>query len=336
MDRYIKEFFIQYLRQQKGASPHTIKSYRDSFRLLISYIRSKRRLKRPLEVKDLDSKTILGFLSYLQDVRHGRGNSTLTRNLRLAAIGSFFQYISLHHPSLESLAKRIAAIPIKKTYLKNADFLTRQEMEAVLAQPCVATSDGIRDLAIITLLYNTGARAQEIADLTIASFDFPNRNVRIIGKGRKERTIPLWPATVELLLLYQQKHRRRPYPPASASFFINQRSQAFTRLGIRLLVKKYIKMASGKCRSLAGRRLSTHHIRHSTATHLTQSGVDPNVLKDWMGHALIQSGDRYRHADLSQKRRILEQFGPPDYVQSCLGGPKGPSTENLLQWLGDL
>ena len=191
-------------------------------------------------------------------------------------------------------------------------------------------------MAILTFLYNTGARAQEVADARGAWFDFPNRTVAILGKGNKQRFTPLWPATVRLLELYRKSHRRKPHATAADRFFINQRAGAFTRFGVRALVKKYIALAARTCLSLASKRLSTHSLRHTTACHLLESGVEPNVIKSWLGHASIQSTSRYLDTDLNYKRRILERFGPPDYVASSTQSKTGGSAGQILDWLNDL
>jgi site-specific recombinase XerD len=335
LTKHLKEFFCTYLRDQRALSPNTIKSYRDTFKILIAYLGAKRRTSGPLMLADLDAKTILAFLQHLEDQQQGRGNSANTRNQRLAAIQSFFKYLSIHCPSIENQARRVMGIPVKKVPPTEEDFLTRQELDALLAQPRMDSSDGVRDLALLNFLYNTGARASEAAEARLSWFDLPARIVTITGKGNKTRLTPLWPATVRLLNLYLE-HRRKSKPEAAAYFFINQRGLPFTRFGIRNIVKRYVQRAVRQCPSLLKKRISVHHIRHTTATHLTQAGVDPTVLKDWIGHKMLSSGDRYRHADLNQKRRILEQFAPPNYVTSLEAPEKAVSEAGQLDWLEDL
>lgn len=333
LNRCLHRFFHVYLQEQRTLSAHTIKSYRDTFSLLIGYIRSRRRTSPQLSILNLDVKIILAFLQHLEKER---ANSAQTRNQRLAAIQCFFKYVSLHHPALERHAKRILAVPMKRIPHKSADSLNRQELEALLAQPPIASSDGIRDLAILTFLYNTGARASEAAEARLSWFDFPNRMVTITGKGDKTRQTPLWPSTVQLLKLYKDRHRRRPRNDASAYFFVNQRNGAFTRFGIRDIVKKYLRQAAKKCSSLNGKNLSTHSLRHTTAVHLLEARVEPNVIKAWLGHASINSTDRYLDTDLGTKRRILERFGPPPYVTSSLEPQQQGSSDQILEWLKDL
>jgi site-specific recombinase XerD len=329
-------FFQAYLREQRGVSPNTIKSYRDTFKLLIAYVGSGRRSAKILSVKDLDAATVLAFLQNLEDPERGRGNCAQSRNQRLAAIQCFFKYLALHHPALERKAKRIFAIPMKRVQPRLAGSLSHKELETLLEQPATSTADGFRDLAILTFLYNTGARAQEAADARLSWFDFADRTVTITGKGQKTRLTPLWPSTVRLLKRYKEKHRRRPHPAASDRFFINQRGGAFTRFGMRTIVKKYLRLAARRCPTLEGRRISTHSLRHTTAVHLLEARVDPNVIKAWLGHASISSTSRYLDTDLNHKRRILEQFGPPNYVASSSEPGQDSPIGPVLDWLNEL
>ena len=333
---HLQPFFQTYLLQQRELSLHTVKSYRDTFKLLVFYLQSRGHPIRALRVTDLNPATILDFLQHLEDSTGGRGNCAQTRNQRLAAIQSFFKYVSLHSPGIERHAKRIAAIPRKRTTQKAVEFLNRKELETLLAQPRTDTPDGIRDLALLTFLYNTGARASEAADARLSWFDFHNRLVTILGKGRKQRMTPLWPSTVHLLQLYSKQYRRKPKNGSNDFFFINQRALPFTRFGIRAVVKRHLKTAAKKCTSIASKHLSTHSLRHTTAVHLLESRVDPNVIKAWLGHASLQSTSHYLDTDLNTKRKILEQFGPPHYVTSSLEPRAIDLPDKLLAWLNDL
>lgn len=329
----LKDFFYVYLAEQRGLSPHTLKSYRDTFRLLFLYLQAQRR-NGGVRLLDLDVKTILAFLQHLEDAAAGRGNSARTRNLRLTAIQGFFKYLSLMYPSLERHAQRVLAIPLKRVPPRLVQSLERRELEALLLQPRSDSSDGVRDLAVLTFLYNTGARASEAANARLSWFDFAGRFVTILGKGQKKRVTPLWPSTVRLLKFYIERHRRTPKVPGDF-FFVDQRGLPFTRFGIRTLVKRYLKAAAKRCPSLATKRLSTHSLRHTTAVHLLESGVDPTVIKDWLGHATLDSTTQYLDTHLRRKRRILQQFGPPASVVQVLQPPE-PSKIDLLEWLNDL
>jgi site-specific recombinase XerD len=333
---HLKPFFHTYLAKQRGVSPHTLKSYRDTFKLFLSYLQSRKRATASLSVMSLDAKTVLAFLEHLEDVHSGRGNSPQTRNQRLAAIQCFFKYLSLHYPALQRHAERIHNIPHKRTQQKTADFMDRKEMDALLTQPRTDTADGIRDLAILTFLYNTGARASEAAQARLPWFDFSNRLVAITGKGNIQRITPLWPSTVQILQLYAKQFRRKPKFGGHDVVFIDQRGLPFTRFGMRTLVKKYLRLAAAQCPNLAARKLSTHSLRHTCAVHLLEARVEPNVIKAWLGHASVSSTEHYLNTDLNTKRRILERFGAPHYVASVLEPKISQSPDQLLDWLKDL
>lgn len=334
--RHLKDFFQSYLLEQRSLSPNTIRSYRDTFKLLIQFMTGKQDASRLPKVQDLDVKVILAFLQHLEDPQTGRGNSAHTRNQRLAAIQCFFKYLSLHYPSFERQGKKISAIPVKRASSPRVlESLDRRELEVLLSQPKTDTADGIRDLAILLYLYNTGARAQEAADARLSWFDFTQRMVEITGKGRKRRKTPLWPSTVRLLKLYAEQYRRKS-AGVSDYFFVSRLGQPFTRFGIRAVVKRYIRQAAKRCPSLNTKRLSTHSLRHTIAGHLLESDVEPNAIKAWLGHASIESTGRYLDTDLNRKRRILEQFGPPNYV-TYLDNPENVTSKGeILGWLRDL
>lgn len=336
IQQHLPEFFHTYLRRQRAVSPNTIRSYRDTFKLLVAYLGFKHPGRKTLSLKDMDPKTILAFLEHLEDSASGRGNSPSTRNQRLAAIQCFFKYVSLHHPCFEGLARRILAVPMKRVSKKAAESLSPQELDALLAQPPIITSDGFRDLAILLFFYNTGARAQEAADVRLSGVDFQNYTVTIRGKGDKERLNPLWSATIKLLERYRDRHRRKPLPPAVDRFFVNQRGLPFTRFGMRTIVKKYLRLAARICPSIAGKRLSTHSMRHTTAVHLFERRVEENVVKAILGHASVRSSDPYRNTTLQHKRRILEEFGPPHYVVDMLEPKPHEPPEKIVAWLSGL
>lgn len=333
---YIQPFFETYLARQRGLSRNTLASYRDTFKLLVAYLHRRHPGVRPLCITHLDAKAVLGFLEYLEDADIGRGNSAHTRNARRAAIRCFFEYISIHHPALERQAERILAIPKKLTTQTPAASLDRQELEALLKQPNITTPDGIRDLTILAFLYNVGARATEAAQARLSGFDFHNHLVTLHGKGNKERVTPVWPSTAKLLELYAKDYRRKPKAGAHDFFFIDQRGLPFTRFGIRRVVKKYVALAAKTCPTLAAKKLAAHSLRHTCASHLLESRVETNAISAWLGHASTASTDPYLHTNLSYKRRILEKFGPPDYVASILKPKIGGSPDKLLDWLKKL
>jgi site-specific recombinase XerD len=334
LGRHLKAFLQLYLRQQRELSPNTIRSYRDAFKLLLGFVHARTPGRSSVAVKDIDAKTILAFLQNLEDGEAGRGNGVRTRNQRLAAIQAFFKYLSLHVPATETQARRILAIPSKKAASKPADFLTAPELETLFEQPQTSSSDGFRDFALLVFLYNSGARAQEVADLRISSFDFTHRTVRLIGKGNDERVLPMQPETMKLIKLYKERHRRRG---ACDHFFVNQRGGRFTRFGIRTIVKKYLRFAGRICPSIAAKRLSTHSLRHTCASHLLASGLELNVIREWLGHKrLATTSGIYTHVDLSPQRRIYERFGPSNYVASVVDSICREPQGQDYAWLDDV
>ncbi|MBI4801276.1 MAG: tyrosine-type recombinase/integrase [Elusimicrobia bacterium] len=331
----LQGFFSIYLLEQKQVSPHTLKSYRDTFKLLLEFARKEKGGFRALRPCDIDVPLIMEFLKNLEDPVAGRGNSIATRNYRLAAIRSFFQYLSWQYPGIERLAKRIQAIPIKRSRNAKLDFLTRTELKAFLSQVNPDELEGFRDLALLTYLYNTGARSQEVADTRISWIDFANQVATITGKGNKERLVPLWPTTLKAIRTYLDEYRRKPKLPGQDFLFINQRGTHLTRFGIRRIVHKYLQRAKSACESLRSKRLSTHSLRHTTAVHLLESGVEVNVIKAWLGHADLSSTSRYLDADLNHKKEALDKFGPPIYVAGSLEKKTTSSTDQILSWLKD-
>ena len=333
LGRRLKDFFNSYLRQ-RDLSPHTIKSYRDTFRLLIRYMHFQRRGTKKVLMEDINAKSILAFLKNLEDEHNGRGNGARTRNPRLAAIQAFFKYIALNVPSRESQAKRIFAVPFKRAPSRPAAYLTYEELDILLQQPQVRTTDGRRDLTLMVFLYNSGARAQEAADLRLSSFNFAARTVKIIGKGKNERILPLWPSTMSLLKLYKEKYRR---DGDGEHFFINQRQGRFSRFGIRTVVKKYLRLAARICPSLAAKRLSTHSLRHTCASHMRESDIEFNVIREWLGHKNVETTSSiYTHVDLNTQRRIYERFGPPNYVVSLTASDRDGSPDENYDWLDEV
>ncbi len=331
----LKGFFSSYLVEQRQASPHTLKSYRDTFKLLLEFARKKKSTSQ-IRLTDLDVPLILDFLKNLEDSSQGRGNSISTRNYRLAAIRSFFKYVAWQWPSLERQAMKIRAIPIKKSPTGTLDYLTHQELQALFSCVDARAADGYRDLTLLTYLYNTGARSQEAADTRIGWFDFAQQLVTIRGKGNKERTLPLWPATIEAVQTYLKLYRRQPKLPGQDFLFIGQRGKGFTRFGVRCIVKKYLGPAAKRCASLGTKRLSTHSLRHTCAMHLLEDGVEVNVIKAWLGHEDLSSTGLYLHESLIHKKAALAKFGPPIYVKSSFDKENSGSVDQALGWLDDL
>ncbi len=301
----LQKFFVDYLCTQKRASPQTITSYRDTFRLLLEFIQEKRGIKPAiLCVDDLDVPVILSFLDHLE---LSRKNSVSSRNLRLAAIRSFFRVVALCDPASVHQATRILAIPVKRADHKVVKALSRIEMEAILAAPDLTQWSGRRDHALLLTLYNSGARVSEILALEQSQFCFGTHSFLYLhGKGRKERTVPLWSKTARALQIWF----RELAGDKNSLAFPSARRRKLTRNGIDYILQQAVTRAIPRCASLLEKNVTPHCLRHTTATHLLQSGVDLAVIALWLGHESIETTHMYLEADLETKQRALSKLAP--------------------------
>jgi site-specific recombinase XerD len=325
----ITAFFTRHLATELNASSHTIASYRDTFRLLLMHIgQSKRRSVSQLTLGDFDPDAILRFLEFLEQQRR---NSVRTRNARLAAIRSFFAYVGSQEPAAAALAQRIRHVPFKKTLGRTLTYLTKEEIEAILAQPNRTTPKGRRDYLVLALLYDTGGRIAEVLNLCPADFRLDRLPwVRLTGKGRKQRIVPLLPATATLVRRYLEETHRSPTD--TERLLRNARGEPLTRSGAASLLEEYRRRAAGTCATLARRGISPHTCRHTKAMHMLQAGVSPVTIKDILGHAHLKTLEAYVQADLEMKRRALEATATPVSV-----GPRVQRHEpDILRWLEQL
>jgi len=305
----LQRFFIERLMQQQQASPRTVVAYRDSFRLLLSFAH-QRLGKRPsdIELEDLDSSLILGFLRHLEVDRH---NGIRTRNARFAAIRSFMEYVAFQEPSALALAQSVLAIPMKRFEQPLVGFLSREHIEAILAAPDATTWTGQRDRVMLATLYNTGARVSELIGMRVADLVLePSAWVRIHGKGRKERSVPLWPDTATQLKRWLRAYPRAPGQP----LFPNRSGGPLTRIGLTERLRLAAKGAAARYPELAKRRVFPHLIRHSIAMHMLQAGVDITVIALWLGHESPATTHRYVEADLVMKSRALKTLQAPAHA----------------------
>jgi integrase/recombinase XerD len=301
----LQEFF-QRLVTERGVSAHTIASYRDTFELLLGYAQQRTgRTPSALTLEDLDAPLILAFLDHLENVR---GNSPRTRNLRLTAIRSFMRHASLRAPVALPVAHRVLAISPKRYDKPALGFLSREEVTALLAAPDRDTRSGQRDAVLLAVLYNTGARVSELADLRIAHLLLDRQvAVQLRGKGRKQRVVPLWKSTAKQLRAWLSRIDSSPGAPV----FPNRAGKPITRSGIEHRLSLAVTTASKRCPSLATRRISPHTIRHTTAMHLLQSGVDIAVIALWLGHEDTATTHIYLEADLAMKEAALRRLHEP-------------------------
>lgn len=302
----LQRFFVERLMQQLHASPRTIAAYRDSFRLLLAFAQ-KRLGKRPtrLTIDDLKASFILEFLNHLEEERH---NCTRSRNARFAAIRSFMEYVALQEPSALATTQSVLAISMKRFDKPLVGFLSRQHMEAILAAPDPSTWSGQRDRVMLATLYNTGARVSELTGMRVSDLLLEQgAAIHIHGKGRKERSVPLWRRTAAELKRWLKTYPRGPENP----LFPNRAGKPLTRVGVSERLKLAAKIAAKTYPELAKRRVSPHVIRHSTAMHLLQAGVNITVIAVWMGHESPVTTHQYVEADLEMKQRALKTLQPP-------------------------
>lgn len=301
----LQYFFAQHLCAHKQVSPRTVTSYRDTFRLLLEFLQNRTgRTASSLNVTDLDVPAILAFLEHLEVER---GNTARSRNARLHAIRSFFHVVAVRDPANAALVSRVLAIPLKKTDRKLITYLTREETEAILAVPDQATWLGSRDHALLLTLYNSGGRASEITNLLCGHVSFGSHTfVHLHGKGRKDRTVPLWPQTSRVLQVWFQKMGSKPDTIA----FPALRGGCLSADGLDHLLQKAVLAAKKTCPSLEKKRVTPHVLRHTTAMHLLQAGVDIAVIALWLGHESIETTHGYVEADLRMKELALNKLTP--------------------------
>jgi integrase/recombinase XerD len=301
----LEAFFAQRLVGQRRASPHTVSAYRDTFRLLLTYAQEQTgKPPAKLTLEQLDGRLIGGFLDYLEQER---GVSARTRNARLAAVHSFFRYAALRHPEHAELIQRVLAIPPKRSEHAPIDYLTKPEIDALLAAPDRTTRLGRRDRTLLLLAIQTGLRVSELTtlrcdDVTLES----GATVACTGKGRKKRATPLTPATAATLRAWLSECHGRPDDP----LFSGPRGRPLTRDAIRRVIDRHAATATNSCPSLASKRLTPHVLRHTAAMQLLQAGVDTAVIALWLGHESIRTTDVYQHADLALKQRALDRLAP--------------------------
>jgi integrase/recombinase XerD len=330
LGRDLVTFFEDFLPAQRGLSPHTIRSYRDALLLLLRFTaRELRRTVDRLDVSDLTVERITRFLAALEAERR---NGIATRNARLGAIHVFARYLAGQRPEQLGVLQRIIGMPFKRGAVEvPIEYLDRVELDALLKSIDRSTDLGRRDYALFAFMFNTGARVQEVLDVRAADvrLEAPPQ-VRLLGKGRKERICPLWPVTARLLRDLITK--RRDVGGDSPLVFTNARGQALTRYGVRYLLRRYVQKAARVAPSLRNKKLHPHSIRHSTAIALLKSGVDFATISQWLGHAGLNTTMRYARADLDLKRRALAQVFP-DAVTPPTGGRLLLDGTDLVGWL---
>ena len=302
----LEAFFTDRLARQRQASPHTVAAYRDAWRLLLAFTHDRiGTAPCRLEVGDLDATLIGAFLDHLE---HARDNSVTTRNVRLAAIHSFFNYAALRHPEHADVIARVLAIPTKRHDRAIVSFLTRPETGALLAAPDTTTWHGRRDHALLHVTIQAGLRVSELIGLTCADVHLgAGSHLRVHGKGRKERITPLTKQSVKILRAWLAQRRGQRHDP----LFPTTRGTPLSRDAVAKLLTKHVAAAAQRCPSLGRKSVSPHTLRHTSAMDLLHAGVDTTVIALWLGHEQIQTTSIYLHADLTIKEKALACTTPP-------------------------
>jgi integrase/recombinase XerD len=323
---YLTKFLREHLPRERNASPNTISGYAGTFMLLVRFAAA--RLKRrpsDLTVEDIGPDLVLAFLD---DIEESRGNSARTRNTRLAAIRSFFRYLEFQSPQCLEQTLRMRAVPTKRTDARLIDYLTKPEMHALLAAPDPRTSIGVRDRAMLHLTYAAGLRVAELLALRVD--DFPDQSlalVRIMGKGRRERVLPLWRETKTTLRAWLAIR-----PTAQTShLFLNRDSEPMSRDGFAHRLGVHVAAAALKQPSISSKRVTPHVLRHSCAMHTLAATGDVRKVALWLGHASIQSTENYLRADPEEKLAVLGAHAPPP----LRAGKFKPPSDALLAMLGE-
>jgi site-specific recombinase XerD len=302
----LRGFFLDRLIRQRNASPATVAAYRDSFRLLLRFAEKHlHRSAASFTTDDLGAPLILAFLDHLE---RERGNTIRTRNARLAAVHSFVTYAGREEPAALAQIQRVLAIPSKRCARAVLGYLSRDEVRAVLAAPNVSTWSGRRDHVLFATLYNTGARVSEAIGLDVGQLHL-DRTPRVClrGKGRKERTVPLWKSTARALVTWIRDQRA----PPDAPLFPNRHGRRMTRSGVARRLARAVATAASSCPLLKGRRISPHTLRHTTAMHLLEAGNDISLIALWLGHESPATTHGYLEANITLKERVLSRVAAP-------------------------
>uniref|UniRef100_E6QUZ1 Putative integrase/recombinase n=1 Tax=mine drainage metagenome TaxID=410659 RepID=E6QUZ1_9ZZZZ len=294
---WVRRFLLEHLVVERNLAFNTRKSYRDMLMILLPYVAEKagKKIDR-LTVDDLSPQIVRQFLTHVEELRHC---ATSTRNQRLAGIHALAQFIGEQAPEYIDWWAQIHLIPVKKTSQPAITYLDKPEMDALLAAPDKQTAQGRREYALLLFLYNSGARASEAAQLKIGDIDWHAQSVSITGKGNKQRLCPLWTVTIDKLreLVCERS--------ATERVFLNRFKQPTTRSGIHALVKRCASLAYTLAPSLQGKKVGPHVIRHTTASHLLQAGVDINTIRGWLGHVSLTTTNIYAEINLETKARAL-------------------------------
>jgi integrase/recombinase XerD len=328
---HLTNFLTRYLAGQRNLSQNTIRSYRDVFTLLLRFCRDVKNIAlEKLRLEHVNVELIEAFLDYLEAERQCTHR---TLNHRLAIVHAFFRYIQSEEPGCLYQCQRIMAIPLRRFVQPDVGYLSKEHLTEILAQPDLSKPDGRRDAVLLSVLYDTGARVQELIDLTVGDLrlDSPAQ-VRIFGKGRKIRAVPLMENTTQILRDYLHENSLNFPEKFTCPLFRNRQGNKLTRAGIGYILQKYTQQLQ-KIHPGFKQKISPHSLRHTKGMHLLQGGVSLDIIRDFLGHVDIKTTEIYARSNLEMKRAALEKVsGSPPM-------PKIPSwkeNKNLLQWLQSL
>jgi site-specific recombinase XerD len=325
----LTDFLTKYLPGERGMSDNTITSYKMSFILLISFMQEQKTIQaHKLMFKHFTKKCIEEFLNYLETIRKC---SASTRNARLAALHSFFSFVQYKYPEYIDECSKILSIKIKRTKRESINYLTTEEIKLLLEQPDLNTIKGVRDLALLALMYDTGARVQEIIDLSPSSIRLDKPfTIKLIGKGTKARIVPLMEEQVVHLKHYIERNNLLESGKSLYPLFYNCRKEKLTRAGVNYILQRYAAMARKKNPILIPDKISPHSFRHSKAMHLLQAGVNLVYIRDILGHESVTTTELYARVDSKQKREAIEKAFVNVVKKEA---PIWVKNEGLLQWL---
>lgn len=328
---HLSRFFTDHLAGQRDASPNTIRGYRDAFKLLLRYSRDQ--LGIPPDRLTLRSLTPDVIRSFLADLAQRPRHSARTRNHRLSAIHSFFRYLQSEDPTFLFQCQQVLAIPMQKAPQRPVAYLTPEDLGAILAAPDLSTTSGRRDAVLLSVLYDTGARVQEIIDLSVRDvrLEAPAQ-ILLTGKGRKTRVVPLMTGTVALLREYLREHDLQSAGRSEHPFFWNRRRERLTRSGVRYILNRHAEHARQGRPGLPS--VHPHKLRHSKAMHLLQAGNPMVIIQAVLGHANVQTSSIYARADLEMTRAALEKTDPAGPTRPTL--PSWQASPGLMEWLRSL
>jgi len=327
---HVTRFLTHYLAAQRNLSPNTIRAYRDVFTLLLRFCRDIQGIApERLRIEQIDVSLVEAFLDYLEKEKQ---SAPTTRNHRLAALHAFFRYVQSEEPERMLQCQKILAIPQRRHARPTVGYLSKDDLAEILAQPDLRKRDGRRDAVLLSILYDTGARVQELVDLSVGDVRLdPPAQLRLMGKGRKMRAVPLMEPTVQLLRDHMHENHLDGHEQFDRPVFRNVRDQRLSRSGIRYILQKHVGKARARRPSL--NRTSPHTLRHTKGMHLLQSGVSLEMIRDFLGHVDVKTTQIYARANLEMKRKALEKTSDSSPVQPI---PSWQQDKNLLDWLRSL